>query len=186
MSSSSHLHVIKPHIKTIANVMNNPVYKQAIRAGGMNAGIAQMATRKILSAVQKEDPDLMSNAFKKDVLKSIVHGLTAGANKPVRSEKVEKAIHAANIARRREANAEELSGPGHHAVSAADLVRQGHQNSAITGYTQGIRGAENNAQNPGQQHGAGTIADIMKKHTPTPPSSGSSTRPGGLPPRLAI
>lgn len=187
MSSSSHLHVIAPHVKTVAKVFNNPVFKQAIRRGGLTAGEAHLAVQKVLSAVKKEDGSIMNNEFKKGVLKSIVHGLSTAGAPPKQTPQVAKAIKMANLARRREANEEELNGRSGHAVSAADLVRQGHQNSAVSAYAHGINAPEHGVSAiAGQGHAATSISELMNKSKSSPPPSSGGGRPGGLPPRLAI
>ncbi|MDO8626820.1 MAG: hypothetical protein Q7K39_05235 [Candidatus Magasanikbacteria bacterium] len=68
LTGSSHLHPLKEHIKTISQAFNAPVFKRAIRGGGLNLGEQKLLKQHIFA----KDKELAVNILKKTRLKELI------------------------------------------------------------------------------------------------------------------
>lgn len=191
LSTSSHLHPLKEHIGTIAKAFSSTYIKNAIRRGGLNAGEQKLMIRHIF----EKDKELSQNVLKKTRLKELIHHYgvdqqgAAPASGTGPGTHPNRGVVAARRARMRAID-EEAQSPG--SASMADVLRQ-NQAAQAASHQAITSAADIGGQGRGgfvKQNSApatGSINQIMNR-----PKTGLSggirpgSRPGGLPPRLAV
>lgn len=183
LTSSDHLHPLKEHIDVISKAFNAPVFKRAIRQGGLSLGEQKMLKLHIF----EKDKSLASNTLKKTRLKELIshyaapgHGGLAGAGQT--GQQPTKGQLAARKARMREQSNEvyesaasgSASQLGQHAVSSISQTQKSQ--TSVAGDKRGGFASDN------AKKSIGSISQLISQPK-TGPATPSHTF---TPPHLAV